>query len=132
MPAASPAPDDLGAELRGRYALPEDDEALLAECNVSYFKSPGPGGQHKNTTLSAVRLVHRPSRLVAIGRRERSQRRNLNAALARLRVRLQALLTPPTPRKATRPGRAAKQKRLEAKRRTSERKRGRSEWRDDD
>jgi protein subunit release factor A len=118
----------LGERLRATYVLPEEDDPLLAECDVSYLRTPGPGGQHKNTTLSSVRLVHRPSGLTVIGRRERSQRRNLAAALGRLREKLEYLLTPPKARIATRPGRAAKKKRLEAKRRTALRKRDRSGW----
>ncbi len=115
--------------LRETYLLPEDDEALLAECDVTAFKTSGPGGQHKNTTLSSIRLHHRPSGLVLIGRRERSQRRNLADALGRLRERLEVLLTPPRKRKRTRPGRAAKEKRLAEKRRRSRIKKDRSgDW----
>jgi len=112
-------------ELRRDYRLPESDEELLSECDLSVFKSPGPGGQHKNTTLSSVRLHHRPSGLVVIGRRERSQRRNLAAALARLRTRLEAILTPPKPRRPTRPTRASRLRRLDEKRRRGEIKRRR-------
>ncbi len=113
-------------ELRRTYMLPDDDEALLAECDVSAFKSSGPGGQHKNTTLSSIRLQHRPSGLVVIGRRERSQKRNLEDALARLRQKLAELLVEPKKRKRTRPSRAAKKQRLEAKRRRGETKRRRA------
>ncbi len=113
-------------ELRASYRLPETDEELLAECVVTAFKSSGPGGQHKNTTLSSVRLHHLPSGIVTIGRRERSQRRNLTDALARLREKLAAALTPPRKRKRTRVPRSAREKRLAEKRRRSERKRNRS------
>jgi protein subunit release factor B len=102
-------------ELRRTYRLPEDDEALLAECDVSMFRSSGPGGQHRNKTMSSVRLFHRPSRVVVIGRRERSQKRNLEDALKRLRKKLIKLLEKPKPRKKTKPTRAAKEKRLEEK-----------------
>ncbi len=114
------------AELRATYRLPEDDDALLEECDVTAFKAGGPGGQHKNKTLSAIRLHHRPSGIVVIGRRERSQRRNLQDALGRLRQRLVVLLTPPKPRRKTRPSRASKEKRLSEKRRRGEAKRRRS------
>ena len=112
-------------ELRARYRLPDGDEDLLAECEVTAFQSGGPGGQHKNRTLSAIRLHHRPSGLVVIGRRERSQRRNLEDALGRLRQRLRDALTPPRKRKPTRPTRASQEKRMEEKRRQAERKRDR-------
>ncbi len=114
---ASPPPSD--AEFRRDYRLPADDDGLLAECRVTMFKAPGPGGQHKNTTMSAVRLVHEPSGLVVIGRRERSQRRNLLDALARLRGKLVARLTPPKKRRKTKPTYSSRQKRLESKKRRS-------------
>lgn len=117
-------------ELRRRYRLPEDDETLLAECEVTAFRSPGPGGQHKNTTLSSIRLKHGPSGVVVIGRRNRSQRRNLADALARLRDKLETLLTPPKKRRPTRPTAAARRKRLEDKRRRAQRKQERT-WREE-
>jgi ribosome-associated protein len=113
-------------ELRRAYALPETDDDLLAECDVSAFKSSGPGGQHKNTTLSSIRLQHRPSGLVVIGRRERSQKRNLDDALGRLRQKLAELLIEPKTRKRTKPTQAARRRRLDEKRRRAEVKRGRT------
>jgi ribosome-associated protein len=112
-------------ELRATYSLPDDDEALLAECEVTAFRSSGPGGQHRNKTLSSIRLHHLPSGVVVIGRRERSQTRNLQDALSRLRERLAVLLTEPKKRVRTRPGRAAKERRLQEKRRQAEKKRDR-------
>jgi peptide chain release factor len=44
----------------------------------------GPGGQHQNKTLSAVRATHKPTGLVAVARGERSQSRNKAQALERL------------------------------------------------
>jgi protein subunit release factor B len=121
-------------ELRRSYRLPESDEELLAECDVTAFRSSGPGGQHRNKTLTSIRLHHRPSGLVVIGRRERSQTRNLNDAVRRLREKLKTLLTPSKARVKTRPGRAAKERRLEEKRRRSRTKeaRGRFEGTDGD
>jgi protein subunit release factor B len=117
-------------ELRRAYTLPPDDEALLEECKVTAFRAGGPGGQHRNKSFTAVRLHHLPSGLVVIGRRERSQRQNLVDALARLRGRLEDLLTEPKDRKKTRPSRAARERRLEEKRRRSriKRERSRDRW----
>ena len=72
-----------------RYDIPEDDEALLAECRVNTFRSTGHGGQSVNTTDSAVRLTHAPTGTVVVARRERSQYLNKRAALGRLRQRLE-------------------------------------------
>jgi protein subunit release factor B len=109
-------------ELRATYSLPEDDEALLKECDVVPFRASGPGGQHRNKTLTAVRLLHRPSGLVVIGRRERSLNRNLQDAAARLRLKLQKLLIKPKPRRPTKPRKAAVEKRLELKKERGRRK----------
>ncbi|MCL4154333.1 UNVERIFIED_CONTAM: hypothetical protein GTU68_004265 [Idotea baltica] len=48
------------------------------------FRAGGPGGQHQNTTDSAVRAVHIPSGLQAVSRAERSQHRNKTRALRQL------------------------------------------------
>jgi ribosome-associated protein len=117
-------------ELRKSYQLPEDDDSLLDECGVTVFKSSGPGGQHRNKTMSSVRLHHHPSGVVVIGRRERSQKRNLEDALSRLRKKLEKLLEKPKARKKSRPSAASKEKRLEEKKRRSrlKRERGSREW----
>lgn len=56
--------------------------------DVSYesFRAGGPGGQHQNTTDSAVRAIHRPTGMVAVAREMRSQHRNKALALERLIV----------------------------------------------
>lgn len=77
--------------------IPESDEDLLAECDVTTFRSTGPGGQSVNTTDSAVRLKHRPTGLVTVCRRERSQLLNKRECLRRLRGKLEALAAPPPP-----------------------------------
>ncbi len=103
--------------------IPDSDEELLAQCRVETFRAGGPGGQHQNTTDSAVRLVHRPTGIRVVARDERSQHRNRAIALARLRERLVERLTPETPRVASGvPGRE-KRARLEEKRRRARTKR---------
>lgn len=123
---AAPAARPAGADTRGAYELPATNEALLAECDVTTFRATGPGGQSVNTTDSAVRLRHRPTGIVVVCRRERSQLRNKEDCLARLRKRIEERLAPPPPeRRPTRPTKAAVEKRLEDKSRTAGRKRSR-------
>lgn len=119
-------------ELPEGYRVPPDDDALHAECDETVFQASGPGGQHRNRTRSAVRLFHRPSGWILIGRRDRSQHRNRADALRRLRARLEEALTPRRKRIQTKATRAAKQRRLEAKRRRAEVKRARERPRADD
>jgi peptide chain release factor 2 len=104
-------------------AIPDDDEALLAECRVETFRSGGPGGQHQNVTESGVRLTHLPTGIRVVSREERSQHRNRERALARLREKLEALHRRAKPRRKTKVPRAEKERRRTAKRRRSEAKR---------
>lgn len=97
-------------------AYSQEERGLLLECLVTTFRSRGPGGQHRNVTDSAVRLQHRPSGLVVTCTTHRSQYRNKRSALEVLRKRLEARNRRRKPRVATRPGRAQREKRLEAKR----------------
>ncbi len=103
--------------------IPADDEALLSECRVETFRSGGPGGQHQNVTESGVRIVHLPTGIRAVSRDERSQHRNRERALARLREKLEALHRKAKPRVKTKVTRAQKRRRLEAKRKRGEAKR---------
>jgi ribosome-associated protein len=105
--------------------LPDDDEALLAECEVDTFRAGGPGGQHQNKTESAVRLRHLPSGLVATCRAERSQYQNKQTCLRRLREKAARLNEAPVPRVPTKPSRAAKERRLDDKAAQARRKRER-------
>jgi ribosome-associated protein len=119
----------------------------LAELNVSFSRSGGPGGQHANTSSTKVELrwhleassalTPRQKQLVRsrLGSRltdegvlvlqsseHRSQTRNREAAVARLVALLaDALRVSPT-RRPTRPTRAARQRRIEAKRRRGDTK----------
>jgi ribosome-associated protein len=116
----------------------------LAEIELRTSRSSGPGGQHANVTASRVEAVFElesssaltdaqrqrlrrryGERVTAVAQDARSQARNRELALERLRDKLAAGLVVPKRRRATRPSRAARERRLEAKRRASERKRAR-------
>jgi ribosome-associated protein len=116
----------------------------LSEVDLRVSRSSGPGGQHANVTASRVeavfdveessalsetqkrRVIARAGRrLTAVAQDTRSQTRNRELALERLRDRLAAALAVPRERRPTEPSRAADQRRLEGKRRQSERKRAR-------
>lgn len=113
-------PEPVRAAARRALALP--DAALLAECEETFFTGSGPGGQHRNKTESAVRLVHRATGTAVTATERRSQAQNRGAALARLRERLVALARRPKPRRPTRPTRGSKERRLAEKKRHGERK----------
>ena len=98
-------------------------ERLLLDCDVTPFKSSGPGGQKKNKTESSVRVRHRPSGITRIATESRSQTRNRALALERVWRELQRRAATRAPRVPTRPHRGAVERRLAAKRRAAETKR---------
>lgn len=116
----------------------------LREIVVRTSRSSGPGGQHANVTESRVeasfdvaassvlgeaqktRVMARCGPVVrAVAQDARSQARNRELALERLRARLATALAVPRPRRATKPTAAARARRAEAKRRLTQRKRER-------
>jgi protein subunit release factor B len=103
-------------------ALALDDEALLKACEVEYFIASGPGGQHRNTTASGVRLTHPPTELSVTATERRSQVRNKGVALDRLREGLKALTFVPKVRRATKPSKGSQKRRLETKKREGTKK----------
>jgi protein subunit release factor B len=105
--------------------LPPALERLARDCEITPFKSPGPGGQKKNKTESSVRVRHLPSGVVRIATESRSQSRNRELALARVLAELERRARRPKPRRPTRPTRAAVEQRLGAKRLAAAKKRGR-------
>jgi ribosome-associated protein len=141
MPQAGAMAEDLPLTPRhgGELLIPAD------ELRWRFSRSGGPGGQAVNTTDSRVELLfdllasraippplkaraaaRLGSRLVAgalvvVASEHRGQWRNRQAALGRLRRLLEEALRPPSPpRRPTRPGRGAVERRLEAKRRRGE------------
>lgn len=66
---------------------------------IEHFRTGGPGGQKRNRTSSAVRVIHRPTGIAAEASEHRSQQVNVGRAIARLRLRiaLQVRCPPPVP-----------------------------------
>jgi ribosome-associated protein len=116
----------------------------LAELAWRFSRSGGPGGQHANTSDTRVEVRFDIAGSPSLGPRqrarlqerlgpevrvvaadERSQARNRALALERLAERLARALRVEPPRRATRPTKASVRRRLEGKRRQSDRKAGR-------
>jgi ribosome-associated protein len=117
-------------------------EVPLAEIELRTSRSSGPGGQHANVTASRVeavfdvcasraltdeqreRIMARLGPVVrAVAQDTRSQMRNRELAVERLRSRLESALTVQRPRRATKPSNASRRRRAESKRRRGEVKR---------
>lgn len=113
----------------------------LEEVVVRASRSSGPGGQHANVTASRIeasfdvaaseslteeqkrRVIARAGPVVrAVAQETRSQARNREAALERLEDKLRRALAVRRPRQKTRPSKGAVERRLQAKRRQSQRK----------
>jgi hypothetical protein len=65
-----------------------DDPRLLRECDQTFTRRSGPGGQNRNKVETAVVLVHRPTGLSAEASERRTRGENRAAALFRLRLKL--------------------------------------------
>src|SRR5215212_10276156 len=125
-------------------------EVPLSEIELRTSRSSGPGGQHANVTASRVEAVfdvcasqslseEQQERIMArlgpvvraVAQDTRSQARNRELALERLRGRLEAALTVPRRRRATKPTATARRRRVDTKRRRGELKRLRGRPPDD-
>jgi ribosome-associated protein len=114
----------------------------LSEIELRTSRSSGPGGQHANVTASRVEAVfdveasraldeEQKRRISArlgpvvrtIAQDTRSQTRNRELALERMRARLESALIVPKQRRSTKPSGASRRRRLEGKRRRGEVKR---------
>ena len=139
---AKPAGKAASIWITGRLAIDP------GEIHESFIRAAGPGGQHVNTTSSAVQLRfdvrHSPSLpddvrarlerlagqrltrdgvLVLTAQGQRSQKRNREEALARLVALVRSAARPPAKRKPTKPTKSSKRRRLDDKKRRSETKR---------
>ncbi len=140
----TPVPDPASGSGPETVRVTSSLRIPLTELQFRFSPSGGPGGQHANKVATRVEVrfdvagspslgPHQRARLLerlgpevrVVADDERSQLRNRQLAVERLRDRLAAALREDKQRRPTRPTRGAKERRLADKRRLSERKRAR-------
>ncbi len=131
-PPSPKPPGGTGSRDAREASSTESDDLLLGDCQVDTFRSGGPGGQRQNKVESGIRLTHRPTGIVVVSRRHRSQNRNRREALRRLREELERRSKRDKPRIRTRVPRAERRKRLDQKKKRSRLKRLRKKPRPDE
>ena len=97
-----------------------------ADLKIEYYRASGPGGQHRNTTDSGVRVRHLPTGIVSQATESRSQIRNRETALRRLAELLERRARTPKKRHSTSIPFAERERRLTTKKQRSLRKKQRS------
>jgi ribosome-associated protein len=141
----------MALEVTPNVVIPDTD------LSFAFVRASGPGGQNVNKVSSAVQLrfdmrgssaltetvksrlralagrrVTEDGAILIIARNQRSQEHNRREALERLTELIQRALVVPKTRKATKPTRASRERRLEHKTRQQQTKRGRTKVRWDD
>lgn len=105
-----------------KIILPKSDEKLLAECEIQTFRATGKGGQHVNTTDSAVRLIFLPNHIVVSSQKERSQYLNKMECIKKLRKKVELLNYVPRKRIPTKISKSKKSENLNKKSKHGEKK----------